>query len=56
MLDGFIIDRIRREKRQEGLERLPLRIEVPRPPMPEARPRQQPRQDEQDPHIVDFSI
>lgn len=56
MLDAFIIERIRREQRQERGAHIPLRIEVPLPPLPEARPRQSHAPEEKDPHLVDFSI
>ena len=40
MLDAYIIDRIRRERESRESGRIPLRIEVPRPPpdMPRHRP------------------
>jgi hypothetical protein len=37
MLDAYIIDRIRRERESRERAQVPLRIEIPMPPMPSHR-------------------
>jgi len=58
MLDAFIIERIRQQRQPQKDTRIPLHIEIPRqPPEPEVtQARPAPRQEEQDPFAVDFSI
>ncbi len=64
MFDAFIINRIRRERQQEQERRIPLHIEMPRPPEhePRGRTRSPERNPSQEPEsergvvIVDYSI
>lgn len=64
MFDGFIIDRIRRERRKEQDRRIPLHIEMPRPhegsPRSQGgrheRPEQEAGQPERGVVEVDFTI
>lgn len=57
MLDAYIIDRIRRQKRPQEDARIPLHIEVPRPPEePVAHREEQHEREERGITVIDFSI
>ncbi len=62
MLDAFIIDRIRRQQEEAARrqERVPLQIEVPRPPrgpdLAPPRAAEPRREDDRGITVVDFSI
>lgn len=59
MLDAYIIDRIRREREAEdGREGnfVPLRIEVPRPPMGPQIEEERPEENERGSVIIDFNL
>lgn len=57
MLDAYIIDRIRRQKRPHEDARIPLQIEVPRPPEEPASHREERREhEERGVTVIDFSI